>query len=91
MDDQGLPGLILPGEIAHRRVQAEHRIERQGVGNGQLAAQIGIVRIADRRDGGQAVEGAAQDYGHKARVTRAGGTADGGDKAAEAGCGPKGG
>ena len=73
---QGLLGVVEPGEIRHRRVEAEEIVELQrGVvavtAQREFAVQVGVIGIADRADGGEAVERAAQDDDDEARIARA--------------------
>ena len=54
----------------------EEAVERQGGafagrGEGEIAVERRIVRIADRRNGGQAVDRAAQDHDNEPRIARA--------------------
>ena len=73
MHDHGLPRLIEPVQVRHRGIEREERVERQrrrlAVKQQRLvAAQLHPVGIADRGDGGEPVERAAQDDGEHARV-----------------------
>ena len=57
-------------------MRGEEAVERQrgalaGRGEGEIAVQRRIVRIADRRNGGQAVDRAAQDHDNEPRIARA--------------------
>ena len=77
MHDQGLAlreGVMQPG---HRLVEAEEAIERQrrlqsGGADGQLAADGGVVGIADGGHGRQSVHGAAQDDDDETWIARSG-------------------
>ena len=76
MDDQRLLGVVEPREIHHRGIEAEEvaELQRRVVAvplQRELAVQIGVVGIADRRDGGKAVERAAQHDDDEARIARA--------------------
>ena len=67
-----------PRKIGHARIEREEAVERQGRGRpveaqGERAVQRGVARIADRADGRQPVERAAQHNDDEARVARAGG------------------
>ena len=73
VNDDRLVCLIHAMQIRHRRIEREEvvelerrrlAVERERV----VAAQRHPIRIADRRDGGEPVERAAQDDGEKARI-----------------------
>src|SRR5262249_46650553 len=91
MDHQALAGLELTREVRHRSMQREHRVERCGVSQGELGTQGRVVRIADRRHGGQTVERATQDDGDETRITATGGVADAGNEGTERSGGTQGG
>ena len=71
------PALIEPMQVRHRRIEREETVERQrrrlAVERERVvAAQPDPVGIADRRDGGEPVERAAQDDRQEARVAALG-------------------
>ena len=73
MHDGGFARLIEAMHVRHRRIEREESIERErrrlAVGPQRIvAAQLDPIRIADRRDGGEPVERAAQHDGQEARV-----------------------
>ena len=77
MHHDGLAGLVEPVQVRHRRVEGEEAVERQPrLGavelEGVVAAQLDPVGIADRGDGGEPVERAAQHDGEEARIAALG-------------------
>jgi hypothetical protein len=77
MDDRGLLVAIHAGQLRHRRMQAEESIEhgsrfRPARGERDRAVQAGVIGIADRRHGGEAIETASQHDRKEARMDFAG-------------------
>src|SRR5580704_9373255 len=73
MDDDRLAGGEHAMQVRHRRIEGKEAVElerwRLAVkGERVVAAQRGPVRIADRCDSGEPVEGASQHDGEKARI-----------------------
>src|SRR5271165_6384837 len=78
MHDRRLLPVVEALEGGKRGMEGKEAVERQRgalarSGEGEIAVQVGIVRIADRRDRRQPVERAAQDDDDEARVARRGG------------------
>ena len=73
--DRRLLPVVEALERLQRRMGGEESVERQGGalagrGEGKIAVQAGIVRIAERRNGGKAIERAAQDDDDEPRIAR---------------------
>jgi hypothetical protein len=73
MHDDGLTSLVEAMKVRHRRIEREETVEgeRGGLALARerlLATQLDPIRIADRRDRREPVEGAAQHDDEKARI-----------------------
>jgi hypothetical protein len=71
--DDGLAGLIESVQVRHRRIEGKESIERQSrrlaiEPERIVAAQLGPIGIADRRDRRESIERPAQHDGEEARV-----------------------
>jgi hypothetical protein len=81
MDNCGMLFLVHPREFRHRRMQREEGVQHHcGVrsvgGKRDRPMQAGIVRVADRRHGGKAIERAAQNDDDQPRVAAVGGAGE---------------
>ena len=85
MDDEGLTRLILPREMAQRRVQREGRVQLHVAVLRKGAAKTGEIGVADGRNRAQPVHRAAQHDDDETRIARSGGAGEGGNGAAEGG------
>jgi hypothetical protein len=70
---------IHPRKFRHRRMQRKEIVERQrrvrpGRRQCDRTVQAGIVGIANRRDGGEPIQRAAQNDDHQPRIAAVGGT-----------------
>jgi len=75
VDDERLFRVVEPGELLHRRMQAEEVVEaarRTGTvpAQRQLAVKIGVIGIADRGGRAKPVQRAAQDDDDQPRISR---------------------
>ncbi len=81
MDHRRMFFLIHPCEFRHRGMQRKEGIQRcrcvRAIGGQRdRTMQAGIIGVADRRHGGEAVERAAQDHDNQPRVAPVGGAGE---------------